>query len=252
MKLQPYFYDKQIERYLIQFANIFTGFQVKVGLGEKEHMIHIPVMYGSQDKVVQSIYSSNTQNKPIRLPMISTYMTGIELASDMYKGVGQEDRFAYLPSGGALPDDVRVVRRYMPIPYMLKVDVHSYCSNQYQQLQLLEQLMVLFDPTLVLQTTDAKFDWTKLTSVELTGIEMLETIPQGNEERTLISRMTFEFPIWITPPAKNDQDYVKRIFLRIGAVDEELSETDIIEFFNGQELDYKLVADAEEVFGKDE
>lgn len=248
MQLQPYFYNKQIERWLIQFANIFTGFQVKVGLGKDEHLITTPVMYGSIDKVVASIYSGNTQNKPIRLPMISMNMTGIALAQDMYKGVGQEERFSFLPSGGMLPDDVRVARRYMPIPYLLTVELYVYSSNQHQQLQLLEQIMMMFDPTMIIQTTDNKFDWTKLSSVELKSVELQETVPAGGEERTLVTRFTFEFPIWISPPAKNSDDFVKRIFLRVGAVDGAFEETDIVDFFNGIELKYHKVADANEIF----
>jgi hypothetical protein len=250
MNTQPYFYDKQIERFLIQFANIFTGFQVKVGIGQDEHLITVPIMYGSQDKVVSSIYAGNTQNKPIRLPMMSTYMTGIELAHDMFKGVGQEDRMSYLPSGGMLPDDVKVVRRYMPVPYYLTTEVYVYSSNQHQQLQILEQALMLFDPTLVIQVSDNKFDWTKLTSVELMSISLQETIPQGGEDRTIITQLQFKFPIWISPPAKKMDDFVKRISLRVGAVDGDLSEIDIVNFFNGEGLEYHTVVDADKIFGQ--
>lgn len=239
MKTQPYYYNRQIERYLIQFANIFSGFQVKIGTGDREQMVSVPVMYGSLDKVVASIHSGNTQNKPIRLPVISTFMTGIDLASELYRGVGQEDRFSYLPSGGILPNDIKVLHRYMPIPYKLTCEVYTYCSNQVQQLQLLEQLLVLFDPTMVLQTSDSKFDWTKLTSVELTNILLEETIPAGDSDRVIISRLQFEFPIWISPPAKSkNNEFVEQIMIRMNNLDELLqqNQTDIDGFLNGDAI----------------
>ncbi len=248
MKTHPYFYGRQIERYLIQFANIFTGFSVKIGSGEQEQLVSVPIMYGSIDKVVASITSGNTQNKPIRLPMMSTYMTGIGLAKEIYQGVGQEDRFSYLPSGGLLPDDVQVLHRYMPIPYKLTCEVYTYSSNQVQQLQILEQILVLFDPTMVIQTSDARFDWTKLTSVELVDVGLEETIPVGAEDRTIITRLQFEFPIWITPPAKSKDDYVKKIYMRIGAVDSEMSNQDIVDYFNGEGILYRKIADADDLF----
>lgn len=248
MKTQPYYYGQQIERYLIQFANIFTGFQVKVGLGAREQFASVPIQYGSIDKVVASLHSANTQNKPIRLPMISTNMSNISLASELFKGVGQEDRYSYLPSGGILPDDVRVMHRYMPIPYRLTCEVFVYCSNQVQQLQLLEQILVLFDPTMVMQTSDARHDWTKLTYVELTDIGLEETIPVGADDRMLITRLTFQFPVWISPPAKDKDDFIKRIFIRVGVADETMTPAEIVSFFDGEGLPYHKAIDANELF----
>jgi hypothetical protein len=247
MRLQPYFYSHQIERYLIQFTNIFSGFSVKVGLGDREQRITVPVMYGSIDKVVASIQAGNTQNKPVRLPVISTFMTGIALAPELYKGVGQEERSTYLPSGGLLPDDIKVIHRYMPIPYTVTTDVYIFVSNQQQQLELLEQLLILFDPTLLIQTNDSKFDWTKLSFVELKNIALEETIPAGNEPRNILARLSFSFPVWLTPPAKQKTDVVEKIYVRVGLADQMDPET-IVEFFDGVPLDYKKVADATELF----
>ncbi len=233
MKAQPYFYTRQIERFLIQFTNIFSGFQVPVGLGVKEQMVSVPIMYGSIDKVVASLYAGATQNKPIRLPVISTHMSGIELAPELYSGVGQTDRFSYLPSGGILPDDIRVFHRYKPIPYVIEAEVNLYSSNQVQQLQLLEQIMVLFDPTMVLQVSDARFDWTKLTVVELKSISLDEPIPTGSDERTILTTMKFSFPIWITPPAKDKRnDFVEKITIRFRDMEDLLNHTNAADFLD--------------------
>lgn len=247
MRSQPYFYSRQIERYLIQFTNIFSGFTVKVGLGEREQRITVPVMYGSIDKVVASIYASNTQNKPVRLPVISALMTGIEMAPELYKGVGQEDRTSYLPSGGLLPDDIKVVHRYMPIPYTINTEVYVFVSNQHQQLELLEQMLILFDPTLLIQTNDSKFDWTKLSYVELKQISLEETVPAGDQERNILAKLSFSFPVWLTPPAKQKADFIEKIFVRIGIADE-LTPEAVLDFFDGVPLGYTKVADAAEIF----
>jgi hypothetical protein len=247
MRQQPYYYSRQIERYLIQFANIFSGFTVKIGTGSREQLITVPVMYGSIDKVVASIQSGNTQNKPIRLPVISALMTGIKMAPELYKGVGQEDRQSYLPSGGLLPDDVKVVYRYMPIPYTVTTEVYVFVSNQQQQLEILEQLLILFDPTLMIQTNDNKFDWTKLTYVELTDIALEETVPAGDQERNILARLSFEFPVWLSPPAKRSSEFIKKILVRVGVTDD-LTQENIVDFFDGIPLNYVTVADADKIF----
>lgn len=256
MQSQPYFYDRQIERYLIQFANIFTGFKVKIGTKD-DQFVSVPVMYGSYDKVVASIVNENTQNKPIRLPLMSAHMTGISLAPEMNKSVGQEDRFSYLPSGGMLPDDVKVIHRYMPIPYKISAEVHCWVSNQHQQMQLLEQLLMLFNPSLVIQTSDNRFDWTKLTYVQLTDISLEEVVPPGGDERIIVAKLSFEFPIWITPPAKLKDDFVKTIFIRLDALtgsdedeylDKQLDTQHIIDFLDGKPVGYIKAIDADDYF----
>lgn len=219
MKLHPYYYNSQIERYLIQFANIFTGFQVKIGTGDKERMISVPVMYGSQDKVVAAIAADSTTNKPLRLPVMSVNMSKLDLASELYRGVGQEDRFTYLPSGEMFPEGLKTLHRYMPIPYVISADLFILCSNQMQQLQLLEQLLVLFDPSLVIQTSDARFDWTKLTTVTLSSISLDETVPSAAEERLIQSHLVFGFPIYLTPPAKKTSEFVETIKIRMHDLD---------------------------------
>ena len=44
-------------------------------------------------------------------------------------------------------------------------------SNTDQKLQLLEQILVLFNPALEIQQNDNPVDWTTITTVELTDIQ---------------------------------------------------------------------------------
>jgi hypothetical protein len=70
-------------------------------------------------------------------------------------------------------------------------------------MQLIEQIAVLFNPSLEIQSTDNYIDWTSLSFVQLT--ELLWTsrvIPAGAEESIDIATLTFDMPIWISSPAK--------------------------------------------------
>ncbi len=62
------------------------------------------------------------------------------------------------------------VERIMPTPYMLRVNVDIWSSNTDQKLQIMEQILSLFNPSLEIQTTDNYIDWTSLTSVYLEQI----------------------------------------------------------------------------------
>ena len=95
------------------------------------------------------------------------------------------------------------VERLMPTPYQLSVNVDIWSTNTEQKLQILEQVLVLFNPSLEIQTTDNYIDWTSLTVVNLEGINFTSrSIPMGTESEIDVATLTLKTPIYISPPAK--------------------------------------------------
>jgi hypothetical protein len=67
----------------------------------------------------------------------------------------------------------------------------------------MEQIFVLFNPSIQLQSNDNPVDWTSVFEVELTDIVWSSRgIPAGVDENLDIATLTFSIPIWISPPAK--------------------------------------------------
>jgi len=219
--ISEYFYDEQIRAWLLQFCAIFSGMQVQTGKDASGNttMMNVPIHIGNKDRVVAAIMASNTQNKTFSLPIMAAWMQGIELAPERRKGIGVTDARVHLPSGGVFPDDLHVVRRVMPVPYNLSMELAIYTSNTQQLHQIMEQIMVLFDPILQIQTTDAPFDWTKITSVELTGINNEENYPPGGDKRIINWTLNFVIPIWISAPLDLRKDVVRKIIITIGDID---------------------------------
>ena len=243
MAMNYHYYNKQIKRYMTQFMAIFAGMQVSIGKNDdsdEEQLISVPIQYGNKDRVVAYIIGDSTQNKPLRLPMMSAYVNGINLSPELRKGVGQTKRQTYLPSGEVFPDGIKTVHQYMPVPYRLTAELALYASNTEQHFQMLEQILMVFDPIVQIQTNDALFDWTKLTTVELDGINFDQSYPIGTERRMIISTLTFNMPIYISAPANLKNDFVKDIFVRIGAVSQDANTSqEMIDDLDGQGLDYE-------------
>ena len=87
-----------------------------------------------------------------------------------------------------------------PLIYLCKLGV--WTPNTDTKLQLMEQILVLFNPTIQLQQNTNPFDWTQIVD-ELTDIQFNNrTLPQGVDEQIDVSTLTFTLPIWINPPAK--------------------------------------------------
>ena len=91
----------------------------------------------------------------------------------------------------------------MPSPFRLEVTADIFSSNTDQKLQILEQILYLFNPDFEIQKSDNYIDWTSLSYVELTGITFSSrTIPVGAESEIDVASMTFSMPIWLSPPVK--------------------------------------------------
>lgn len=219
-----YFYDGQIRRYVTQFMRIFIGFKVKFGDGT---LRQIPVMYGDMSRQVATIIKENSENKMPSVPRIACYITGIELARDRLSDSSFVSKLnirerAYTTTGGQVEyqnyqGGGYTVERLMPTPYKLTMKADIWTSNTDQKLQILEQILMLFNPSLEIQTTDNYIDWTSLSVVDLTSSAFSSrTIPQGTENDIDICSLDFEMPVWISPPTKVKKlGVVKNIIMNI-------------------------------------
>jgi len=104
----------------------------------------------------------------------------------------------------------------MPIPYIMTIELSIYSSNTQQQHQILEQLLMIFDPAIQIQKDDSAFDWTKISVVENTGVNIEENYPPGGDRRMLISSLTFDLPIYISAPMNIKEELVRSIIIRLG------------------------------------
>jgi hypothetical protein len=106
----------------------------------------------------------------------------------------------------------------MAIPYNMVMELAVFASNTDQMFQILEQILMLFDYDLQLQFNDSPFDWTKISKLTLTGINNEENYPAGIDQRMIVWTMTFEMPVWLSPPVDVRQDLIQHISVRIGDI----------------------------------
>lgn len=228
---RPYYYNKQIKKYLVQTMAVFSGFTIEHG----EDVIDVPVQYGSKDRVAASITNDGTQNKLLRLPILSCHMRSIKLARDRFKGVGTERVSQHIPLGGVIPDDMRMIHQLMPVPYTMTVDVTLYSSNIDSHWQVLEQLFVLFNPSVQIQISDSNFDWQRITKVEMIDVSYDEVFPISINRRVEQTTLSFEVPIYISVPANVRNEIISQIKVLLSSMDEATEAN----YFDTIELDVK-------------
>jgi len=245
-----FYYAQQLKRYNIQFMAIFAGMNVQVGKNENNEprLAKVPCTFASKDRIVGAIKGENTQNKPIRLPIMSAWLSNLRLTPERRKGVPTQRCKAYMPTGSLFPDDIKVVEQRMPIPYAGTYDLHIWASNQDQHYQILEQIMMIFPPNLQIQTSDEPFDWTKITQVELVDMRLEENIPMGSDRRVVQSVFSFDVPIWISVPADVHSRFVHDIFVRVGAVSTGATNSyEIVAELDAQGIPYDLAFTLDDV-----
>jgi hypothetical protein len=201
-----FFYDGQIRRYLTQTIRVFSNFVVKYGDGT---LVRVPVMYGDADRQAASIIRNNSENKVNSVPRISVYISGLDLDKDRLSDssyVGKVNIRERDVDGNAYTNNQGrnyTVERLMPTPFKLTMKVDIWSANTEQKLQIMEQLLVLFNPSLELQTSDNYLDWTSLTVLNLSSINWTsKSVPVGVDTPIEIGTLTVDTPIWINPPVK--------------------------------------------------
>jgi len=249
-----YWYDAQIKRYLQQIIRVFSHFQVAENTSKGVHYNKVPARYGDLSRMVASILRNNSENVINSAPFIAVSIGGVQPARDRIHEPSLVDTRQvaerefntstqqYEPTQGNL----YTVQRYMPVPYNLTIQVDIWTTNTDTKLQILEQLWVLFNPTIQLQVNSNPLDWTSVFEIELTDIQWSSrSLPAGVDESIDIATMTFAVPIWISPPAKvKRQSIIQSIITDIHNVKdiEDLGfSTDFADFFSTIPDDAEIV-----------
>jgi hypothetical protein len=210
---QQFFYDAQIERFLAQFIRMVSGFQVEFGADRAGDITYqrVPVYYGDGSRQVAQILTNVSENAAPTVPAMAVYINNVTYDRDRVQDptfIGKmnireryynEDTMEYENRQG----NAFSIERLMPVPYTLELKLDVWTSNTKQKLQLLEQLIVLFNPALEIQSTDNYIDWTSLTAVYLESPNWSSrSVPIGTENPIDVATLTFKLPVWISPPAK--------------------------------------------------
>jgi hypothetical protein len=196
---------------------MFSGFQVEFGRNEAgapntgDTLYRVPVRYGDASRQAQTIMQDNSASNMPSTPLMTFYITGLDfdrprMQNPTYvdnKAIRQRQYDSTTNTFETTQGNAFNIERYMPAPYKLSINLDIWTSNTNQKMQILEQILPLFNPSLEIQSTDNFLDWTSLSIVELvsTGWSSRQ-IPQGTEDPIDISTLKFALPIWLSLPAK--------------------------------------------------
>ena len=240
--MSSFFYDEQIRRYILQFLRIFAELKIEIPPDENGTRVQrrIPIRFGDMSRMVAQILKDNSQNVALSAPAFSGYVTSIDLDTTQRRDttnvspVRAIERTYNTQTGlyESTQGNRYTVERHMPVPYALTMNLDLWTTTQTDKMQLWEQILVIFNPSIQIHTNDNPMDYGSITEIELTGMNWsTRGVPQGNDSANDISTFTFKVPIWISPPAKvKRQTLIEQIVTSIYDLD--VSSVDLDRIFD--------------------
>lgn len=208
-----YFYDRQVRRWIQQIIAVFSNFDVQIGVDPTGSPTYrrVPVRYGDITRMAAAIIKENSENTMNTVPIMTVSITSLKYDKERVQNPTHVDKMhirerkynADTGTYSVYQGNAVTVERIMPVPYELTFNLDIWTSNTEQKLQLLEQILPLFNPDLELQSTDNFVDWTSLSMIVLDDVNWTSrTVPQGTEDQIDVATLTFKLPIWMSLPAK--------------------------------------------------
>ena len=224
--MQQYFSDNQIRRFLLQFTRLFSNFQCEYGKDENgaTALIRVPIRYGDATRQSQSILQDNSANSMPCAPLMTFNINSLKYdrraVQEPYFVSKQQvkqrkfntDTQTYAEQQG----NAFQVEKLMPSPYKLGLTLDIWTTSTQMKMQLLEQILPLFNPSMEIQSTDNYLDWTSLSAIELMDTNWSSRSVPNNNDSIDIATLKFEMPIWISVPARvTKQGVIHKIIANI-------------------------------------
>ena len=224
-----YWYYGNIRHMILCVLRLFQNFCVSSGVDEDGNQIlkRVPVTFMSTDKSVVYMLNNNTDTVLQTVPKMVLALSNVKLNNDKISGA------PYYPDATSFtekkfnpdlgnyeykPGNSYNITRLNPLPIGLEFKLFVLTTMMDQKLQLFEQIRSLFSPTLEIQTSENPIDWSRVTSIALTGLNWSSKGTTNLDSTTLDSMdMTFEIDMNIDMPTiVEKQTMIEQINERIG------------------------------------
>ena len=216
--LGRYHYHSIFRKSIIAFGTIFNNIVVKRkirGEGEKVELesYKVPIQYGPYQKYLAIIAAEPTperQQMQISLPRMSFEIKGLNY--DSSRKVVPTQLMRSIPADDSKEKGNPVqYSQYMPVPYNLDVEMSIIAKNQDDGLQVLEQILPNFHPSLnvsieVIDETHEERD----IAIVLNGVGYTDDY-EGDytQRRTLIWTLNFTVKTYLFGPVDIQKDIRK-------------------------------------------
>lgn len=207
-----YYYHSIFRKSIIAFGSLFNNLLIKRTAtdGEKLETVKVPVKYGPTQKYLAMIAAEPTPQRnsvQMTLPHMSFEIKGIEYDASRKLVPTQFNKSR--PSAASSEADKPVqFSQYVPVPYNLNVELAVIAKNQNDGLQIIEQILPSFHPSLnisieVIEETHEERD----IAVVLNSINYVDEYEGDfNQRRLLLWTLSFTVKTYLFGPIDIQKD----------------------------------------------
>lgn len=202
-----YFYHSHIRKTVAVFGTLFNDISVhrKDASGGVISYVKVPLSYGPKQKFLTRLFEEPDLNAPevaIRLPRMSFEITGMQY--DTSVKLNKMNTLAKPDIHGQ-----NTIRN--PVPYILNFQLSVYAKNQDDALQVVEQILPMFNPEYVVTLKEIpELDIKRDIPIVLQSVTYSDDY-EGDftSRRVLIYTLEFTMKTFFYGPIKQNQAVIK-------------------------------------------
>lgn len=201
------FYHATIKKCVVAFGNIFSDITIetKDNSNALVRSIKCPISYANKQQWFVRLREDPDflRKFETELPRISFEIVDYRYNPEKKLG-GQLDSIMYNCLG-----NTSLV--YAPVPYRLTFQLYSYTKNQEEALQILEQILPFFGPSLtvnidLLPEVNMNLD----IPISLDGVQVSDNYQELGNNRMIIQTFTFSMDVQLFGPVDNNVAVIKK------------------------------------------
>lgn len=215
-KVYPIVYNRQFERYIGQFMRAISGLQIENGVernGTKDPR-RVPVVWMAMDRVIASLMSKrNDHQVNSKIPMIGVNMSGLAQVQDSRMNPYWNEPIPKRRMETGVPHTA--IQRLVGQQFVLTLDVSIYASSTSELFMILEQLLLIFNPRLVIQSDNDAINSDYITSITMDSIQPEITFPLGQGSQECVMNLGFSMPVRMRYPVDNNKAVIDKIVANV-------------------------------------
>lgn len=221
-EIYEYRRGEQLERHIGQFMRVFAGFQVSDGVQRNGSYLtkKVPVVYGNMSRIVASILSKRDFLANQTLPIMAVNMSGLSPDLDNRRTQHYRDERVVSKPDGKLG----VLERLTGPAFIMNMELSVYASSTTELFDIIEQIVLIFNPRVAIQTSSDLYDADYITEISLTGFQPEMMYPMGTDKPVVMMTLQFEMPMRFKYPKGFGDKIIEQIIANVKS-DEDPVET---------------------------
>lgn len=208
------FYHAIIKKSVIAFGNLFSDIfiQTKDENNKLIRSIKCPISYANKQQWFVRLREDPEFSRKFEteLPRLSFEIVDYRYNPDKKLG-GQLDSMMFQCQGAN-------TQVYAPVPYRLTFQLYSYTKNQDDALQILEQILPFFGPSVIanidlLPEVNMNMD----IPISLEGVQVEDNYQELGNNRMIIQTFTFNMDVQLFGPVNNNVNVIKKAIVDINS-----------------------------------